>query len=192
MAMSSVSRRGRLAVLVGVVASVLGNTLAVRLLSSTQDLPPQTGLTVATAQAEQGQAFYARDCASCHGEALDGGGFGPPLRGPDFRSRWGARSIGDLFEYVRDRMPPGRPRSLSTETYTGLLAFILQRNGLPAGPRELSLDPATLRAVLLPGVSAGGRHTGAEATDVVSAPARPNPNWSPQPVFRPSHSRPLF
>jgi mono/diheme cytochrome c family protein len=37
-----------------------------------------------TAQAALGQAAYRASCASCHGDSLDDGAFGPPLKGVAF------------------------------------------------------------------------------------------------------------
>jgi mono/diheme cytochrome c family protein len=45
--------------------------------------------TYTTAQAALGRSAYAEHCASCHGDTLDGGQFGGPLRGVLFRQQWG-------------------------------------------------------------------------------------------------------
>ena len=56
------------------------------------------------AQATAGEAAYKQHCASCHGASLDDGEFGPPLKGVEFRGRWGGTST------IR-RMPSRRTRS---------------------------------------------------------------------------------
>src|SRR5215510_7166934 len=100
-----------------------------------QSLPPALSFTAG--QAEQGQTSYAEHCASCHGENLDDGAYAPPLKGADFRQKWGASTADVLFTYSATKMPPSRPGSLDDRTYAHLLAFVLRENGSRAGTREL-------------------------------------------------------
>src|ERR1700674_4729487 len=58
-----------------------------------------TPLSYTAGQAEQGQAAYVEHCASCHGQNLDDGAYGSPLKGGDFRQKWGSRSAEPLFTY---------------------------------------------------------------------------------------------
>ena len=61
-------------------------------------------------QATAGEAAYKADCASCHGEKLEGSGRQiPPLTGEEFLSAWSPQSVGDLFERVQETMPADRP-----------------------------------------------------------------------------------
>ena len=106
-----------------------------------------TPLSYTTGQAEQGQASYVEHCASCHGQSLDDGAYGPPLKGNDFRQKWGSRSAEALFTHTTTKMPPARPGTLGDATYAQLLAFILQENGSQPGARELPADPETLKAM---------------------------------------------
>src|SRR5438477_8561305 len=62
-----------------------------------QSLP--TPLSYTVAQAEQGQSTYVEHCASCHGQNMDDGAFAPPLKGVDFRQKWGARAADALFRF---------------------------------------------------------------------------------------------
>src|SRR5215470_4155010 len=64
------------------------------------------------AQASVGQKGYAQNCASCHGEKLDGKGPMPPLSGMDFRSNWNGMSLGDLFDKIQTSMPADKPGQL--------------------------------------------------------------------------------
>src|SRR4029434_7286966 len=57
------------------------------------------------AQATQGKAVYDRSCLSCHGANLDDGEFGPPLKGVEFRLRWGAKPIDGLLCDTRPKAP---------------------------------------------------------------------------------------
>ena len=96
------------------------------------------GPAFSTAQAERGHDAYTLRCAMCHGERLDDGDFGgAPLRGTWFREHWGSGSVATLFTYVQTQMPPDNPGGLNDTTYADILAFILQRNGYPAGDAEL-------------------------------------------------------
>ena len=62
--------------------------------------------TYVQAQADRGQAAYSESCVGCHLEDL-GGGFGPALTGSSFENVWAARAASELFNQVRNTMPPG-------------------------------------------------------------------------------------
>ncbi len=89
---------------------------------------------VRVAQARRGQAAYARSCLSCHGAALEGTQFGPPLRGDAFQGHWRGRSQAALSEKIRTSMPPGGAGSLSGAAYTDIDAYILQANDATRPP----------------------------------------------------------
>ena len=94
-----------------------------------------------TAQAAQGRAAYERSCASCHGTNLDDGEFAPPLKGVEFRLRFGGKPLDALHEDVL-RMPPTAPNSLGDAVRAQILAYLAQENGVTATNRELSTDAA--------------------------------------------------
>jgi alcohol dehydrogenase (cytochrome c) len=126
------------------------------------------------AQATQGKAVYDRTCASCHGANLDDGEFAPPLKGVEFRIRWGAKPLDGLFAELT-RMPPAAPNSLGDDGHLQLLAFLARENGVIPGTRAMSSDPAALRGVALPaaiGGPSGGLTTG---VPIPPPPSRPNP-----------------
>jgi hypothetical protein len=56
-------------------------------------------------------------------------------------------SLGDLFERTRTRMPSDWPGSLTGPTYADILAFVAQKNGYPAGEKELGDDVAVLKEI---------------------------------------------
>jgi len=133
-----------------------------------------TPLSYTVGQADQGQAAYLDHCVSCHGQNLDDGAYGPPLKGNDFRQKWGSRSAEALFTYTSTKMPPARPGTLGDGSCAQLLAFILQENGAQPGARELPADPDALRAMAAPNwprVGGGGL-----APHVVVPPAPPRLN----------------
>src|SRR5437870_2767856 len=102
-----------------------------------------TPVSYTSDQAEKGQLAFVEHCASCHGQNLDDGAYGPPLKGADFRHKWGSRAVEAKFTYSSTKMPPTRPGTLGDVSYAQLLAFILQENGSQPGARELPSDSET-------------------------------------------------
>jgi S-disulfanyl-L-cysteine oxidoreductase SoxD len=98
-------------------------------------------------QANRGKALYGQQCASCHGEALDGNGTAPPLAGADFKGNWNGQTADDLFEKIQTSMPADQPGKLSRDQNAGILAFLLASNGFPAGPKDLPTDAAALAKI---------------------------------------------
>ncbi len=143
------------------------------------------GASFTSAQSTGGESLYAQNCASCHGTQLSDGRFGPPLRGAAFAGHWSGRSLGELFDFLKASMPPGKPGSLGDDAYAQLIAYLLAQNGVAAGASRLSADSAALRGVRFPGVPAvpegpGGR-LAPDAT-LPPWPAAPNPLDSFTPV----------
>ena len=85
------------------------------------------------AEAEAGRTTYERACASCHMPNLTGSFEAPELAGPTFRAAWADRSAGELLELVGATMPTGAAGSLTPGEYAGVVAYILQENGVAAG-----------------------------------------------------------
>jgi mono/diheme cytochrome c family protein len=98
-------------------------------------------------QASRGKTLYSKECASCHGQALDGSGQAPPLSGADFKGNWNGQTVDDLFEKVQTSMPGDQPGKLSRAQNADILAFVLGNNGFPAGSKELSSDAAVLQKI---------------------------------------------
>src|SRR5579871_4080219 len=74
-------------------------------------------------QARKGEALYRQECASCHGEKLEGRGQAPPLTGGDFAMDWNGMTLDDLFEKMQTSMPADQPGHLTREQNATLLAF---------------------------------------------------------------------
>jgi S-disulfanyl-L-cysteine oxidoreductase SoxD len=98
-------------------------------------------------QAVRGEAGYRKNCASCHGQKLEGKGQNPPLAGSDFTSNWNGMSVGDLFEKMQVSMPADRPGKLGMDENAEILAYILKFNKFPAGAKELPASADALRGV---------------------------------------------
>jgi mono/diheme cytochrome c family protein len=94
------------------------------------------------AQARAGAAVFSQNCAMCHGAAL-GGEAGPPLVGQRFASAGSGETVGAMFDEIAGQMPAQAPGSLTHDQYAAVMAFILAKNGYPAGPAALDYN-ATL------------------------------------------------
>ncbi|MFT5133386.1 MAG: alcohol dehydrogenase (cytochrome c), partial [Gammaproteobacteria bacterium] len=101
-------------------------------------------------QAARGQSAYVTHCAACHGENLSDGRFAPALKGGHFIQNWGSKSLDKLFIKTVTSMPTAAPNSLGDETYAAILAYLLKRNGVSAGMKELPAEPQKLAKLLMP------------------------------------------
>ena len=111
---------------------------------------PLTTPTYTEAQAKRGKEAYAISCASCHGDQLDNGTFGPALAGPAFVGHWKDKSLDEPFTIMSTAMPPDNPGGLSPAIYADLMAFILSENGIPHSQSELPSDVTKLKAMAAP------------------------------------------
>jgi mono/diheme cytochrome c family protein len=98
-------------------------------------------------QAQKGQVVYKAQCASCHGDALQGSGKNVPLAGDKFLDKWNNQTLADLFMKTNTTMPASDPGSLSPDETAQVLAYILQENKLQAGKKEIPTDPEALQAI---------------------------------------------
>jgi mono/diheme cytochrome c family protein len=91
-------------------------------------------------QAAAGSKEYQAKCSRCHGANLEGVS-APALRGE--ASGLKGDSVGQALTFVSTQMPAGDPGSLSTAEYDDIVAYILARNGHPAG--ATALTPASAK-----------------------------------------------
>jgi mono/diheme cytochrome c family protein len=98
-------------------------------------------------QARRGESLYRQQCASCHGEKLEGRGQAPPLTGDEFVMDWSGMTVGDLFEKMQTSMPADQPGHLSRAQNAMLLAYILNMNMFPSGSADLPTDAEQLRLI---------------------------------------------
>ncbi len=115
------------------------------------------------AQAARVQALYKEQCASCHGDALEGT-IGPPMAGDVFLAAWSGRSVAELVDKIHKTMPFNLPGSLSRQQAIDLTAYVLQFSKFPAGQTELAdaqLVQTTFpaRAAAPPAAAAAGGST---------------------------------
>ena len=98
-------------------------------------------------QASRGAQEYAARCASCHSADLRGNSNSPSLIGLSFMFIWEGRTLGELFTKMSTEMPTDQPGSLSQQSYSAILAFILKSNDFPAGDKELANNAGTLDSI---------------------------------------------
>ena len=126
---------------------------------ATVEVPGAEDGLYTTQQAASGKKLYQSKCALCHGSKLEGV-TAVPLAGPVFAENWHGppelinpwgqtATVEDLMYIISTTMPPGQARSLTTEQHAGILAYILQQNGYPAGATDLELDSPRLQKVKL-------------------------------------------
>jgi cytochrome c len=109
-------------------------------------------------QAERGAVVYGKRCASCHGDAGQGGAHAPPVVGagalplePPASAKFRKSrfvTVADVAEFVTKNMPPNAPGSLSGEDYINTLAFDLKANGVDLGDKKL--DGALAATLVIP------------------------------------------
>jgi mono/diheme cytochrome c family protein len=97
-------------------------------------------------QAAAGAKAYKKTCASCHGATLQGG-MGPALVGKPFWQAYGGKKVSTLWSSVHTQMPMMAPDSVPAKTSVNIMAFLLQKNGVPAGATPLD-DTVDLSKVL--------------------------------------------
>jgi mono/diheme cytochrome c family protein len=101
-------------------------------------------------QVTRGSDIYAERCVQCHGDTLDNGEFGgAPLNGSYFKQHWGSGTVAGLVAFMKAKMPPDRPGSLTDRSYADLAAFLLEANGYPKGDKELPPDTPSQQAMSL-------------------------------------------
>ena len=98
-------------------------------------------------QAKRGEELYRKECASCHGDTLIGGGGASPLTGGTFLSNWNGLTVGDLFDRIRKTMPQGSPGKLTKQQDADILAYLLSFNKFPAGKTELQKQVEFLKEI---------------------------------------------
>ncbi len=100
-------------------------------------------------QAAAGKELYGARCSTCHGAELKGG-TAPALAGTTFLRVWTPKSTwSDVYFILSSTMPPGSSSSLSPAQKAAITAYLLDRNGYPAGPTELAPDAPVLRQLVV-------------------------------------------
>jgi mono/diheme cytochrome c family protein len=98
-------------------------------------------------QATRGHQLFNNYCAQCHRPDLTGAA-GPALVGDAFLKQWSNKPLNDLFAFEHSKMPATNPGSVPDDTMWSITAYILQKNGLPAG--SVALSPPSAANKVLP------------------------------------------
>jgi mono/diheme cytochrome c family protein len=126
--------------------------------AQTDTAAPRAGVAATTlngiytaAQASRGEDVYLGSCRGCHTPASH--------TGETFAERWLHKSVADLFTFVATNMPKNDPGSLDPHDVADVVAYLLQINQMPAGPKELSPDTAALRQIRIDATSSPATST---------------------------------
>lgn len=92
-------------------------------------------------QLTNGTALYEKLCRDCHEDA--------DYTNEKFRTKWNGRTLYDLYEDIRTKMPDDAPNSLTREQYAEAMAYVLKLNGVPAGPNAIAPNDSAMKAVTL-------------------------------------------
>jgi alcohol dehydrogenase (cytochrome c) len=128
---------------------------------------PNGGYT--EAQATRGATVYTQYCVACHGANLQGES-GPALSGQVLRAAYGGGTAAQLYDFISRQMPQNAPGSLKQWQYLDVTAYVLSRNGLPAGTTSLAVETlgqVNLAALRTAGTAGPG---GANTDEIVRAP----------------------
>lgn len=123
-------------------------------------LPDGRGLPPGSGSVLEGKSLYQQQCASCHGENLQGGlgdrlvgGRGSlvnddPLKAPvkTVESYWPYATT--LFDYIKRAMPLTAPDSLTNDQVYALTAYILSEAKIV--PEDALMNEQTLPKVVMP------------------------------------------
>ena len=101
------------------------------------------------AQAKRGDVLYKEQCATCHGDNLEGSGPMPPLAGKDFLVNWQGKTVADAFEKVQATMPATAPGTLTPAQTAEIVAHMLAISRYPAGAAELDTTLEALKEITI-------------------------------------------
>lgn len=96
------------------------------------------------AQADKAKADYDRLCARCHAFAIADRKTpnDAVLGGEAFITKWTGRPVSELVSVIAMTMPNDGSAVVEEPQALDLTAYILQRNGYPAGATPLSIEGA--------------------------------------------------
>ena len=105
-------------------------------------------------QAKRGDSLYHVTCNKCHGDTLSGGTTAtgedsPPLVGSAFLGNWYGVSVAEMYDKIRNGMPPDNPKTIDPPVVVDVMAFLLNKNGFPAGAADLPNDVPKLKEIMI-------------------------------------------
>ncbi len=106
------------------------------------------------AQSARGEEFYSGACGQCHGPRLNGVAQpdqppSPAIARLSFLRKWSGKPVAELYEYVRTKMPPDNPGSITAQQAIDSIALMLAVSNIPAGSTELPADLQALQRFVI-------------------------------------------
>ena len=106
------------------------------------------------AQDKRGGEIHEGICASCHGARLNGAGQpdmppSPAIARAGFLHKWAGQTVAALFVYVRTKMPPDNPGTLTDQETIDAVAHMFAVSNIPPGDKELPPDPKALADIVI-------------------------------------------
>jgi mono/diheme cytochrome c family protein len=99
-------------------------------------------------QAKRGATVYGEQCASCHGEKMEGiADLFPALTGDPFVKNWTGKSVGELYEKIATTMPALDPGSMKPDQVADVVAHMLSVSKYPAGSTALAASADPLKTI---------------------------------------------
>lgn len=107
-----------------------------------------------TEQSKRGESLYSGACAQCHGTRLNGATQpdqppSPAIARVGFLKKWSGKSVAELFEVVRERMPSDNPGTLTDQQAADAIAHMFAVSSIPAGSKELPSSMKALEAFVI-------------------------------------------
>lgn len=100
-------------------------------------IPGLSAVSLSAQDSTRGEALYKQQCASCHGDTLQGRS-GPPLYGGDFKARW---PLAGLTAKIKNTMPQDKPGTLTAAQSSDLAAYIQSVSS--STPATVTAAPST-------------------------------------------------
>jgi mono/diheme cytochrome c family protein len=106
------------------------------------------------AQNKRGAELHSAACAQCHGLRLNGAAQpdqppSPAIARTAFLRKWTGQTVAALFGYIRYKMPPDAPDTLTDEQTADAIAHMLAMSSIPTGENELPSDSKSLETLVI-------------------------------------------
>ena len=106
------------------------------------------------AQNQRGAELHSGTCAQCHGLRLNGAAQpdqppSPAIARTAFLRKWSGQSLAALFGYIRYKMPPDAPNTLTDQQTADAIAHMLAMSSIPGGNSELPADAKGLEKFII-------------------------------------------
>ncbi|MPZ36915.1 MAG: c-type cytochrome [Rhizobiales bacterium] len=106
------------------------------------------------AQNKRGEELHSGACAQCHGLRLNGAAQpdmppSPAIARATFVRKWEGQTVAALFTYVRTKMPPDNPGTITDQQSIDAIAHMFAVSNMPAGDKELPPDPNALEGIVI-------------------------------------------